>query len=671
MDITLNDIANIIDDNKGNGYFSTQMEKALKPMFDKFKSLNKDTSDLQVADLFKLDPLKAKRLADRYEKVANSLLDRVEGAGGLSVENASDDSVDDGSYSGAKHKEVGGGFKTELTKDKVIDVKLVGIIPDLFEGMFVRGKHGGEIMNGGREVSGGGGGGLMGKLSGMLGGGLALAALGALAIFYGIKNDNKYKGLLKIVGAGLFKMSRKMFESIGKRLGGLFPDGIGVFIKDHIKKIGKRVFAFFKSKVTKFMPKKIKVGKGLISRIFGKLMSAIGAVGKGGKKGASLVFRKIPGLGTIISFAFAFSRFNKGDYIGGMLDITAGLLVMVPAYGTALSFIPDAINMFRDFKMTSAQKASQSSNMMQGLKEWLSNLNLAKSFTLLFGGIGAIFSGDIDGGLISIKQSGSIGLMPWLGSMVDVIQYLREGDIAYDAGYIMGQYGYKFIEYIGDLVDDVWSTTKLQFDKLLDSDMWKKLGDDIYDGAKNIFETIKNMTLKMQNRARNLLEKSSKMVVAVSNIDMSPAGAIKRGKKLYDGMFDWAYDFGSRVGEGSVDGSQQAKQDELGARVKEIRDREWAKKAEKNRDINRKKKEKAEKRKLEMQQKAIELQQENNEIAMAALEEQQKTTQVVRATADANKGGAQNILNFLGADIESKSEKLRHRVFMNIYQLNA
>ena len=62
MDITLQEVADIIDTAKGGNYFANQLESSLQPLFNKIKSVKNDKTDINVMSLFDLGD---KRQKDR------------------------------------------------------------------------------------------------------------------------------------------------------------------------------------------------------------------------------------------------------------------------------------------------------------------------------------------------------------------------------------------------------------------------------------------------------------------------------------------------------------------------------------------------------------------------------------------------------------------------------
>lgn len=194
------------------------------------------------------------------------------------------------------------------------------------------------------------GGGLMSTLGGLLLAGGAAALL--ISAFWGshikpwlenkldLKLDvfDKFQGIvegigkfftmggLKITGGWLFNLVGKAFTTFGDLLEGglsaIFKLGFG---DDVVKEGVKAAPGAFKT---------------LLPKIAGGLF-----------KGAGLVAMKgIPIIGSLISFYFAYDRFNKGDTIGGIIDVLNGVASLVPGYGLPLSIGLSALNGFLDYK---------------------------------------------------------------------------------------------------------------------------------------------------------------------------------------------------------------------------------------------------------------------------------------------------------------------------------
>lgn len=103
-----------------------------------------------------------------------------------------------------------------------------------------------------------------------------------------------------------------------------------------------------------------KVGAGFLAKTFPLLFKFFGQ----GLK----VLKKLPfGIGALISFYFAYERFNEGDLTGGAIELASGIASIFPGVGTAISIGLDMLNAYRDLSGTTAKEVK--SNNMSG---WLS-----------------------------------------------------------------------------------------------------------------------------------------------------------------------------------------------------------------------------------------------------------------------------------------------------------
>ena len=220
---------------------------------------------------------------------------------------------------------------------------------------------------------------------GIIGGALGvLSTIGGLfTLLYGLQTEGPYKGLAKLVGKGMLAIGdalTKPLQNFIKNIGGMLIDipikmikSAGTTIADQFK-----IFSEFASKISssKLIAPLKDFAKGMMDRLiaiplkmFSSFKSSIGGlfgkVGGGAIKtglgklsgflpkmmgGLLKVFKKVPIVGSLISIAFAVSRFKSGDYVGGGLEILSGLAAMSPGIGTGVSIAIDALNAFLDFK---------------------------------------------------------------------------------------------------------------------------------------------------------------------------------------------------------------------------------------------------------------------------------------------------------------------------------
>jgi hypothetical protein len=202
---------------------------------------------------------------------------------------------------------------------------------------------------------------------GLLGGGIALLLGGLAALVAGLMTDGPFKGILKIlskagIGGGikLLQIAAKVF------IGGLKSVIMAPInlLKSAAKSIGK----IFGKGAYKAILKPIRAISGLFTKMLGGLV-----------KFATPLLKKIPLIGTIISWGFAYTRFKSGDVVGGIIDVLSGIASIFPGVGTAIAVGLDVLNAFLDFKKGGAsEKANEKkegwfSSMWKGFKNWIVN----------------------------------------------------------------------------------------------------------------------------------------------------------------------------------------------------------------------------------------------------------------------------------------------------------
>ena len=221
----------------------------------------------------------------------------------------------------------------------------------------------------------------MGIIGGALG---VLSTIGGLfTLLYGLQTEGPFKGLAKLVGKGMLAIGdalTKPLQSFIKNIGGMLIDIPINMIKSAGENIAKhfKTFSDFASKIgssklivplkdfAKNIAEKLiavplsmfDAFKSSIGNLFGKfggeaVQTGIGKLGGFAGKflgGLAKVLKKVPIVGSLISIAFAVSRFKSGDYVGGGLDILSGIATMIPGIGTGVSIAIDALNAFLDFK---------------------------------------------------------------------------------------------------------------------------------------------------------------------------------------------------------------------------------------------------------------------------------------------------------------------------------
>jgi hypothetical protein len=169
-------------------------------------------------------------------------------------------------------------------------------------------------------------------------------------------------------------------------------------------------------------------------------------IGKAGIKGglvllAKKVFgmtlksalKRIPIIGTLISYGFAFQRFSKGDTIGGIIDLVSGTVqlldLVAPGLGTVLSLGVDIMQAVLDAK-TGGSSAEASAKKGSMLLDWAKGLG-----KMIYKGVKYI---PVVGPLIQMAEDISKGKwvdamyslvrsIPGVGTVLDIIDYFTEG----------------------------------------------------------------------------------------------------------------------------------------------------------------------------------------------------------------------------------------------------
>lgn len=226
-----------------------------------------------------------------------------------------------------------------------------------------------------------------GFLSKLFGPGLLILAGGLFALYKAFDTGGKFAGTLKLLGqqgvTGGLKLLSKSFEGM--------LTNIKKFVIDITSSIIKPMGVMFGG-----------VGKGLGLTAIGKYMKAI----------LFPIIRRIPGIGTLISWAFGYKRFEKGDVIGGLMDVAAGFAYLFPGPGTLIGIGIDILNAFMDAKMDGSEGRSLKKINID-LKKWFLGVYTKiedtfpiKNLKLFVSGFTSVFNGDYKEGFR--KMAGAI-----------------------------------------------------------------------------------------------------------------------------------------------------------------------------------------------------------------------------------------------------------------------
>ncbi len=231
--------------------------------------------------------------------------------------------------------------------------------------------------------------------------GAALATGGIGLLFKGLLDSGPLKGMEKFLGRGLIAGGRQLIKYAGKHLSGIFEKMFSSIIKVGGGVVLKEGSEF----ATKGM------GKGLFKKIATTLSTKLG-------KSALM---KIPGLGAIIGLGFGISRMIKGDIIGGLLDVSSGLVSIVPGIGTAISLAIDAYSMVRDIKGGGSEKLGKSNanlKIQDFVDKVLIKIPFVDSLIRISKAFGSFSTGDWKQGLKELAF-----IFPGTGILVDAMKW--------------------------------------------------------------------------------------------------------------------------------------------------------------------------------------------------------------------------------------------------------
>ena len=206
--------------------------------------------------------------------------------------------------------------------------------------------------------------GLLGTVATLLIGGVGATLIAAnwdnhvkpwLEDFFGTKLDflDKFKGIVIGIGKFFTVEGLNLFGIMSKTFGGFLETSLSIFFKGGL---GTSV-----------------VGVGSASTGLKTLLPKI-AGGIFGKIGVAAL-KTAPVIGSLISFYFAWDRFEKGDYIGSAIDLVGGLanlLSFTPLAPLALPISLGAavLNGFLDYKAegkTPEEQQKSKLNILQGI----------------------------------------------------------------------------------------------------------------------------------------------------------------------------------------------------------------------------------------------------------------------------------------------------------------
>lgn len=196
--------------------------------------------------------------------------------------------------------------------------------------------------------------------------------------FFGLKDalGEENEGLAVIITKGIYASIKGVFLGLlNKSTFGMFGAGMNI-IRPQLNKLGTSfmqngVFGTLKLALEKIFPSIADIMTSIsksIGSATGSVGKFIGSIGKtfsnifgtafskllGG--GLKVIGKRIPLVGTLISFVDAYDRFKNGDILGGMISVGSGIATIFPGIGTAISIGLDVLNAILDNQSASTGK---------------------------------------------------------------------------------------------------------------------------------------------------------------------------------------------------------------------------------------------------------------------------------------------------------------------------
>lgn len=275
--------------------------------------------------------------------------------------------------------------------------------------------------------------------------GPALLVLGGLsALVTGLMSDGPLKGLFNILSKGGIIGGVKLFANLaGKQMGKFTATFTKILPKNLFGNIIDSAKSFLGG-IGKFLlaPFKKLGGKGAAKGVFG-------IVGKLFTKTLKPLLKRIPGIGSLISWGFAVSRFKSGQLGRGLIDLASGIATLFPGLGTGLSIGLDVLNAFLDVKAGNAEEVKPAGSGFKigdffgNIKDKIMNNFPIKNLFEFFGGVGDVMSGNFKGGFTRMAFA-----IPFMKPLSDFL--FNEKEEATDKG---GNFSFgKFFKNIKDKI---------------------------------------------------------------------------------------------------------------------------------------------------------------------------------------------------------------------------
>ncbi len=351
-----------------------------------------------------------------------------------------------------------------------------------------------------------------------LGAGVALLLGGLGALVAGLQTEGPFKGLLKIFSRVGLEGGLKLLQKSALT----FYKSISSFVEAPIRLLqtaAKSITEIFTTGALKGVGGLLKGAKGIFTKMFGGVIKFL-----------TPFVKRIPFVGSLISWGFAYSRFKSGDIVGGAIDLLSGIATLFPGIGTAIGIGLDILNAFLDYKSGGAdKKASQKKGNI--LWDWVKGLG-----SMIWKGIKYV---PVIGPLLDMVESITKGnwfdalwnfarINPLFDPLVGIIEYFTGGNIKEEA-----QKG--VINFASKMLD--WG---------------KGLSKWVYEGAKKlpvIGQLIKTGEFLLQGEWSKALVAFSRVIPGVGWVmDMlgfteeKQLQATEKGLDAIKGLWKWIKD---------------------------------------------------------------------------------------------------------------------------------
>jgi hypothetical protein len=215
-------------------------------------------------------------------------------------------------------------------------------------------------------------------------------------------------GGLKVTAGPLFNLVGKAFTTVGELIEGglsaIFKLGFGDEIVEQGAKAAPAAW------------------RALLPKIAGGLFKGVGLVG----------LKAIPIIGSLISLYFAYDRFNKGDIIGGLIDVAGGITNLIPGVGIPLSLGLAALNAFLDYQAgegTIDQKQNAKLDFFGKIAEFIREIPFVGWIMNFTQGLYELVSGNFETGLDFLMKQPFLGPFPAIvKSMMDATTTDEQGN---------------------------------------------------------------------------------------------------------------------------------------------------------------------------------------------------------------------------------------------------